>query len=288
MTTTSAKRPERQDIMLAHPATPRRIAQLGSRFLVQPKLNGERCWVEWYNSTTPVLLSSYGNEFSLPHITNALVQQGYEGYRLDGELYITGEPFETIHSIASASRKSPHPRVEEMQFHIFDLKSDVTQVNRLAVLGSQDFLPPLHFVDTKVLLIDSPDHRPWEPLLELYIEMGYEGIIFRQWDSPYTERRTPALLKFKPTHSDTYRIIDTQEGEGWATNMLGSFIVTGNDNTPFRVGSGRLLTKDRRRKLWELKDQLPGKLLEVKHEALTTTKGIPKCAVALSIIGLEI
>ena len=276
-------RPERTGIMLAHPASDRRVAQLGERFFIQPKLNGERCWVEWFNRETPMLISSYGNEFTLPHITAALIQQNLQGIRLDGELYIHGEPFETIHSIASASRKETHPRVEEMQYHIFDFKLPRPQYERLIFLYSKTFRPPLHFVDTKLLV--GGDWK--EPLLS-YVEDGYEGIILRGYSAEYTEKRTPFLLKYKPTEKDHYRIVDALEGEGWCTGMLGAFIVTGNDGTPFKVGSGKLLTKPTRKALWEIKDKLPGMILEVKHEALTTTKGIPKCAVALSVVGLNL
>ena len=276
-------RPERTGIMLAHPASDRRVAQLGERFFIQPKLNGERCWVEWFNRETPMLISSYGNEFTLPHITAALIQQNLQGIRLDGELYIHGEPFETIHSIASASRKEVHPRWEEMQFHIFDFKLPRPQYERLIFLFSKTFRPPLHFVETQLLV--GGDWR--DPLLS-YVESGYEGIILRGYSAEYIEDRTPFLLKYKPTEKDHYRIIDVVEGKGWCTGMLGAFIVTGDDGTPFRVGSGKLLTKPARKALWEIKDKLPGMILEVKHEAITTTKGIPKCAVALSVVGLNL
>ena len=272
-------RPERTGIMLAHPATERRVSQLGNRFFIQPKLNGERCWVEWFNRETPMLISSYGNEFNLPHITAALIQQNLQGIRLDGELYIHGEPFETIHSIASASRKELHPRSEEMQFHIFDFKMPRPQHERLIYLYNRSFRPPLHFVETKLHLEGS-----WENHLPQYIDAGYEGIILRGYSFEYTEKRTPFLLKFKPTEKDHYRILDVVEGEGWCQGMLGSFIVTGDDNTRFSVGSGKLLTKANRKHLWEIRHTLTGKLLEVKHERLTTNTGIPKCAVALAVI----
>ena len=279
----ASARPERTGIMLAHPASDRRVSQLGERFFIQPKLNGERCWVEWFNRETPMLISSYGNEFTLPHITAALIQQNLQGIRLDGELYIHGEPFETIHSIASASRKEVHPRWEEMQYHIFDIKLPRPQYERLVFLFNKTFRPPLHFVDTRLLV--GGDWK--EPLLS-YVDDGYEGIILRGYSAEYTEKRTPFLLKYKPTEKDHYRIVDVLEGEGWCTGMLGAFIVTGDDGTPFRVGSGKLLTKPARKALWEMREKLPGMILEVKHEAITTTKGIPKCAVALSVVGLNL
>ena len=277
-------RPERTGIMLAYPATPRRVAQLGELYLIQPKLNGERCWVEWFNKETPVLVSSYGNEFKLPHITDTLLSLSLQGLRLDGELYIHGEAFETIHSIASASRNELHPRWQEMELHVFDYKSEEPTISRLAKLEQLSLRGPLKQVPSYALRADM---YAWEDYAVEFVKQGYEGIILRDAQSPYIERRTPALLKFKPTHEDTYRIVDTSEGIGWATGMLGSFIVEATDQPGqyFRVGSGKLLTKENRQKLWAVRAKLPGKLLRVKHEEIKTTNGIPKCAVALEVVG---
>lgn len=275
---TVKKRPEREGIMLAHPLSSRRLSQLTDPFIIQPKLNGERCWVEWFNNATPVLVSSYGNEFKLPHISDALLSLNLEGWRLDGELYIHGEPFETIHSIASASRKELHPRSKEMQFYIFDYKSTDAQIHRLVDLRELHIGPPLHLVPALAVHPDA-----WQPHLISWVKEGYEGIMFREPTAPYIEARTPHLLKYKPTHLDEYTIVGVKEGEGWTTGMLGSFLVQGDDNTTFSVGSGALLTKQNRQSLWDRREELIGKILVVKHEAITTTGGIPKCAVALSL-----
>lgn len=276
-------RPERTGIMLAHPATPRRIKQLGTHCIVQPKLNGERCWVEWYNKDTPTLISSYGNEFKLPHITQALIDQGFQGLRADGELYIHGEPFEEIHSIASASRKDLHPRYREMEFHIFDFKCTEgrPQLTRSAVLQELSTRPPLYTVQAYVI-----ETKDWQDWAEEFVRQQYEGIILRDLRYTYVEARTPALLKFKPTFEDIYRIVDVAEGIGWCTEMLGSFILEAHDQPGayFRVGSGKLLTKSQRQALWKERMSLPGKLLRIKHEGLKTSGGLPKCAVALEIL----
>ncbi len=280
----SSKRPERTGIMLAHPLSQRRLDQLGLPFLIQPKLNGERCWVEWFNEM-PVLISSYGNEFKLPHITNALVALNLQGIRFDAELYIHGEAFETIHSIVSASRKELHPRWEEVQLHIFDFKHpDMPQALRLHKLESTYLAGPLQRVPTFACL----DPTAWVPYLQQWISEGYEGIMFRNALTYYVESRTPALLKYKPTHLDEYTIVGLKEGTGWAEGMLGSFLVKGDDNTTFSVGSGRLLTKSNRRELWRRRDELIGKVLIVKHEDLQTSGGLPKCATAISLKDDEI
>lgn len=276
-------RPERVGIMLAHPATDRLVKQLGDKYFEQRKLNGERCWVEWFNGKTPVLVSSYANEFHLPHITDALLQQNFNNIPLDGELYVHGESFENIHSMCSASRKDLHPDYQKIEFHVFDVKARIEQYKRLMYLSDRSLRPPLYFVETSVVV-----EGHWQDRVMKYIEEGYEGIILRSYNGLYVEQRTPNLLKFKPREKDHYRIVAVNEGEGWCTGSLGSFTVVGDDGTYFDVGTGKLLTKIRRKKLWEIRNSLPGKLLEVRHELIKTRNGIPKCVVAISVEGIDI
>ena len=281
-----AQRPERSGIMLAHPVTPRRISQIWDEtygVIAQPKLNGERCWVEWYGDE-PYLISSYGNQFNLPHITQALKDQNFKKIRFDGELYSHGLSFEQIHSICSTSRKDLHPDYKSISFNIFDYKSGSTQSSRTVFINSLHFNFPLTRVESYFILTKGD----WEPLCLSFVDQGYEGIILRGVNGAYSEDRSPYLLKFKPTEKDTYKILSVNEGEGWCEGMLGSFTVSGDDNTPFDVGTGKLLTKPRRKALWDIKECLPGKNLIVKHEKLTTRRGIPKCAVALEIEGVSV
>lgn len=276
------KLPEREGIMLCYPISERRIAKFGQDvYCVQPKLNGDRARVVWFEKL-PYLISSYGIEIrQVQHINDAIRTQVPDGVKLDGELYFHGMRLEDIHSIVSR-KVNKHNDASVIQFHVFDVQDEsLTQVERCAVIRGLNLKPPLFAVPTDSVrgtmdkLSDAMVH---------WVNEGYEGAIIRTWNNYYVMKRSIEVMKWKPKEEDAYRILDTKEGEGWAKGMLGAFLVAGDDGTPFYVGTGALLTKAERLRLWKFKDSLPGKLLLVRHEPMATKKGIPRCATAHKLI----
>ena len=283
-------RPKRTGIMLAYPATERAMQKLGDSCFAQPKLNGERARVEWFHGE-PVLLSSYGNEFKfLQHIKEAITAPlcfKYNQKSLDGELYVHGWNRERIHS--AASRKvNENPDTVKLEFHVFDYKSDQTQWQRIHTLTVKKDLGcfnwPLVYVPYDII---STTPQDWMNQVYKYTQEGYEGAIFRGALWNYEEKRSKGMLKFKPTESDIYEILGVSEAiskEGNPKAMVGSFQVSGDDETEFSVGAGKLSHPERER-LWRDKRNLLGKKLLVKHELLKTRTGVPLCAVAVEVLG---
>lgn len=281
------KRPEREGIMLAQLATERAMLRLGDSCFAQPKLNGERARVEWFHGD-PVLLSSYGNEFRfLGHIKEAIKHNfGYNQKALDGELYVHGWSRERIHS-ACSRKVNENPDTPRLEYHIFDFKSDQSQWQRIHSLVAEkdleSFSWPLIYVPYRIINTTPQD---WMSRVFRYTQQGYEGAIFRSPLYSYEEKRSRGMLKFKPTESDTYKILRVSEAiskEGNPKNMVGSFQVSGDDETEFSVGAGKLSHPERER-LWKVRESLPEKNLLVKHELLKTRTGIPLCAVAIEVI----
>ena len=95
----------RKGIQLAYPFEEKRLQKWSPPYLVQPKLNGERCRALLLNE--PVMLSSEENLItSCPHILEefrTIVQRFPElkGLELDGENYSHGTLLQDIHSIVS-------------------------------------------------------------------------------------------------------------------------------------------------------------------------------------------
>jgi len=276
--------PKREGIMLAQTPNPRNLLRasyqgLGQNLLVQPKLNGERCRVEWFHGE-PVLLSSYGNEFDLPAIKESLKRELPLHY--DGELYVHGWSRERIHSTCSASRKTKHEDCSLMEFHIFDHQGSAEQANRIQELWQLSYRFPsnLKFVEALVIPFSY-----WLTQCQIFMSNGYEGIIIRNPSAPYQKKRTTDLLKFKPTEQDEYTILGVEEAidkNGCLKSMVGSFLVSGDDGTVFSVGAGKL-SHDKRRHYWFIQETLKGKTLIVKHELLKTEKQIPIAAVAVEV-----
>lgn len=280
-----AERPKRENVMLAYPVDDGRISRLGSSFFVQPKLNGERCRVEWFHGE-PVLLSSYGNVIKgLEHIQRDLIQLAKRTgeCKFDGELYIHGKTWSQIVSITGRTVNA-HPLAHTMQYHIFDFQHETRiQIDRLLLLQSGFSMgeyPSLRRVDTYVC----KQGDQWRYALQ-FVEDGYEGIILRDPLAPYHLKRNVCLLKYKPTESDEYTIDEVLEAiskEGEPKGMVGAFLVHGDDGTVFKVGAGKM-KHDERIRLWQKRQNLTGLLLHVKHEKLRTVNSIPIAAVAISI-----
>ena len=280
----SGERPKREGIMLAYPADDGRVSRLGAKFFVQPKLNGERCRVEWFHGE-PVLISSYGNVYAgLEHIQADLRRLAERTGEccFDGELYVHGWSWSQIRSVASR-KVNAHTKAEELQFHIFDIQDEgQSQTSRLLNLLTHWYASAkaLRLVPTFTSTMDG-----WTEACAEFIEQGYEGIILRDARAPYVKKRNVCLLKYKPTESDLYTIAEVLEAiskEGEPKNMVGAFLVYGDDGTVFKVGAGKMKHPERIA-LWQKRQLLTGKLLHVKHEKLRTINAIPVAAVAISI-----
>jgi ATP-dependent DNA ligase len=286
----------RQGVMLCQPATERRVKAIfqDEYALAQPKLNGERCRVQWF-SDEPYLISSYGNEFQFTdRIKNAILTfhklQGLDPIPYDGEIYVHGWPRERIDS-ALRRKKNYNPDVELLEFHIFDVQiTESRQLSRFFILKELQekglFTGPIKLVQPEAIRLDN-----WMEKTVQYLQDGYEGIILRQPGNIYTNpwgagvaQRPQYMLKFKPTEKDVYVIVGYKEGTGWAEGMLGAFVVQGLDNTRFSVGTGRELTKDKRIAYWKIRESLPGRHLLVKHEPVKTSGGVPLCTVAYELL----
>ncbi|MFA5543032.1 MAG: hypothetical protein WCY49_07090 [Anaerovoracaceae bacterium] len=281
--------PKREGIMLAYPMDTGKLRRLGKTAIVQPKLNGERCRIEWFRDD-PVLLSSYNNPFEFcSHIKKALVdlyhQMGIR-YSFDGELYHHGWPFSRIHSAASCT-VNYNPDNEGLQLHIFDLQIQKPQEGRskdlmaLAEDIGSEYSGALEFVPTHYLPTSD-----WELAANHWVDRGYEGIILRKLDGSYVPKRTVEMLKFKPTEPDEYTIMQVLEAiskDFEPKGMVGAFLVMDTDGNTFKVGAGKLKHPERI-DLWKNREHLIGRKLVVKHEKLKTSGGVPVCAVAVKVL----
>lgn len=279
----------RSGIMLAYPFEEKRLARWEPPFLVQPKLDGERCRAVLTASGTVSLFSSESNLIlSVPHIEKALQDLipslGLRAVELelDGELYAHGLPLETIHSIVSR-RSNLHPQFDEISFHIFDLVNDNPTILRQSELldlpiGARPLLRVpftiCHSFDDCMRQLDWATNN------------GFEGIIVRHIKAPYIRRRSTLMMKFKPRREDIYEILDSNEEvsiSGQPKNRLGALILRAQDGEEtFHVGSG--FDDETRAKLWLQRDSLPGRKVRVKYQHLTSARGVPRSGIFVELL----
>jgi ATP-dependent DNA ligase len=282
------ERPKREGIMLAYPLDEGKLSRLGREFIVQPKYNGERCIVEWF-ADEPVLISSYGNERKfLDHITDSLkmIARTFGPIPFDGEIYVHGWSREQIDS---ALRRTVNKSsvVAGLEYHVFDIRTSETCIQRVSFLkalekaGYTQDTSPIKLVPSFLANADN-----WSTAASKFITDGYEGAILRRMDAPWEAKRTVNMLKFKPTETDEYDILDINEAidkHGHPKGMVGSFTVKAPDvDESFKVSAGKM-NHARRVEIWRHRQLFLGKKLIVKHEFLQTSGGVPICAVAIDI-----
>jgi ATP-dependent DNA ligase len=274
----------RSGIMLAYPFEEKRLAKWAPPYLVQPKLDGERCRAVLRNGSVTLFSSEENEILSVPHITRTLETSlnGLPDMELDGELYSHGLNLQEIHSIVSR-KVDLHPNFESMNYHIFDLVQDGPTVQRITKLYA---LPPIEFV-YKVPFQICHNFDQVMAQLEWSMSEGFEGIIVRHIEAPYIRRRSIYMMKFKPRREDVYEIIGSVEEisqDGVPKNSLGALICRSPESPTelFNVGTG--FTRDDRLRLWESRESLPGNFVRVKYQHLTSLRGVPRSAVYAELV----
>jgi DNA ligase-1 len=100
------------------------------------------------------------------------------------------------------------------------------------------------------------------------VDGGYEGVMIKDVNAPYTCKRSHAWLKAKPFIEVTLTVVGVEEGTGRNEGRLGAFICEGRDDgkdISVNVGSG--FSDAQRDEYWT--NALNGHLVEVRADAVT-------------------
>lgn len=108
------------------------------------------------------------------------------------------------------------------------------------------------------------------------IDNGYEGIMVKNPNGIYVNKRSADWIKIKPFIEVTLEIISVEEGkeEGKYTGVLGAFVCSGEDDgdkISVNVGSG--FSDEQRIDFWNRREELIGMMVEVRADALTLEQG---------------
>jgi ATP-dependent DNA ligase len=263
-------------IMKCYPFSEDRLLKWSPPYIVQPKLDGDRC-INKPLAAGSVLMTSEENQFfSVPHITEQLMDSDLWSIPLDGELY--SHPLylegghELIHAIASRT-VNLHPRHKELEFWVFDMKSAYEQHKRLEFLRNLSFPASIRF--TPYIICNNLNEI--KNAYDQIIKRGFEGIVVRHMYNMYAEsKRSTFLMKFKPKRKDVYKIVGWNEEiskEGIPKGRIGSIIFSSQEGDEFAVSAG--LNDEDREALWKQRHWLAGRHGIVHYQHLTN-KHIPK------------
>ena len=99
-------------------------------------------------------------------------------------------------------------------------------------------------------------------------EHDLEGVIINL-DAPYECKRTKNLIKVKKFYTLDLQVIGYEEGSGRLSGNLGSLVVDFKGNN-VKVGSG--FDDETRKTLWNMRDKLIGRVVEVKYKEISKDK----------------
>jgi DNA ligase 1 len=258
--------------MLAHTLEPNRLPN--DLYWLQPKLNGVRALYQdgHFQSRDEIPW----NEPVLRHLTQPLkLMFPDERTILDGELYVHGWPLQKINGAIAVNRAEPCEDTFQVEYHIFDVVSFNLPFEE-RFFEVMKYKKGLFTPDIKVRLVEtvSTTHAAdADDFYAMQVKKGYEGIMYRIGNCPYThpkqpltlvhwngnnkhrkylsdkQNRTWHLLKRKDWHDDEFKCIGMVMGEGKYVDMAGALVCLTHDNKSFYVGSG--LTDEDRMKYFE-------------------------------------
>lgn len=266
---------ERSGVMLCYDYSERRLLKWPKPWIVQPKLEGDRCRAAVEASNSDYVWTLYSStaavRTSVPHINEALQRAGVIDYaELDGELYVHGMPHEDIRSIVSRTQNL-HPDYHKMEYHIFDVVSQDTQLYRMSRLNALKLEPPLvvvpHYTTES---IDGP--RSLNYFYNKFIEEGYEGIVIRHPQALYERRRMTTIMKLKPREemqAVVVELIEEKDKHGNPKGALGAIACRHPSiKSTFEVGTG--FTRSEREDYWKDPSRIIGHVVEINYQSLTT------------------
>lgn len=288
--------------LLAHIYEPHRITY---PCYVQPKLNGVRALYQngHFQSRDEIPFP----EGLLDHLSVHLASTFSPEVILDGELYVHGWPLQRINAAVTPVRQAPTEDTVLVEYHVFDRVDFNKMFSRRIEMSLDKYkFEQIKRVKTALVQNEGEANRRYSH----YVSNGYEGVMYRLGDCPYTQpkqkvwnklewdgsiivynpprplrawsdqdNRTFHLLKRKSWQDDEFLCIGVEEGEGKYAGTLGAFRCSTPSGKEFTVGSGIVDTE--REYYWGTPPI--GRKIKVKYLCLSAD-GIPLNPTILAIL----
>lgn len=249
------------------------------KIFISQKLNGTRCAF-----IGDKCMTRQGKEYiGLQHIIDDLKRFVGTHMFVDGELVYKNEEglsdseaFQKGTGIAM-SKEEDKSDLKLVIFDIFPLNefwhgaSKKTYSERAKVLDDLSrilYLSDCENLEVVDCIYEGNDHSNIWTCLDKAEENDWEGVMINL-DTPYECKRSKNLIKVKKFYTYDLEVIDMEEGDGRNKGTLGALVVKYKNNT-VNVGSG--FTDEERRCFWENKDDIIGRVIEVKFKEITVDK----------------
>lgn len=111
-------------------------------------------------------------------------------------------------------------------------------------------------------------------LFEHYLNQGQEGIILKDLNGKWEDKRVKHQIKFKGELECDLEVIGYEEGTGKYVGKLGALVCRSRstDTKPITVSIGSGFNDSNRDEFWNIRDSLIGKIVAVKYNARIKNK----------------
>lgn len=111
-------------------------------------------------------------------------------------------------------------------------------------------------------------------IFEHYLNQGQEGIILKDLNGKWENKRVKHQVKFKGELECDLEVIGYEEGTGKYVGKLGALVCSSrsSDAKPITVSIGSGFNDDQRTEFWNIRDSLIGKIVAVKYNARIKNK----------------
>jgi DNA ligase-1 len=254
--------------------------------LIEVKLDGVRVLTIVYPDGRVDQFSRNGKELvNFPHVKeqiSAVVKQDPPPYALvlDGEI-MSG----TFQDLMKQIHRKSSATANDAVLNLFDFiplsdfekgEWDKSQTIRSAMLKAwfeknEAALPNLTVVGQELVNLDTDAGKTrYKEINNMAIAGGYEGIMLKDPTAGYKCKRSVAWLKLKPFIEVSLTVSAVEEGTGKNVGKLGALVCEGTDDGKdivVNVGSG--FSDDNREAYWADRDEVVGKVVEVRADAIT-------------------
>lgn len=250
----------------------------------QPKLDGIRCiaivkdgeCTLWSRTRKPIT--------SVPHII-AEIEALFSNTDiiLDGELYNheLKSDFEKI--VSMVRQEEPAEGHEIVQYHIYDQACSGTFQERYSELAEiLQLAEPYSLKLVSTVVVESED-----AVMQRFDEaraLGYEGVMIRNANSLYANKRSYDLQKVKEFDDAEFPIIGVEEGRG---KLAGHAIFVCKTDSGKEFLAKMKGETSKLKEYFENYDLWKNKKLTVQYQGLTGKEGVPRFPVGVSIRDYE-
>ena len=244
---------------------------------VQPKLDGIRCISKCENGKVTLWFRSGKQITTMNHIVKELENIMKDGDLLDGELYIHNADFNKIGGSIRRDKNMKIEEAEKIEYHIYDfprirglIEKNTFKERFENIIISAFTTADEHIKCLKMVRTHEVDN--FEQAMKIYkifVKDKYEGIMFRNINSPYEQKRSYNLLKYKEFNEEEFKIVGFEEGRGLLAGSVGAFICELNNGETFKAKlKGKNVTK-LLKEYFKNPDIFMGKYLTVKYQGLS-------------------